>query len=1261
MYTEHDEVESLTPATPATPKVSYGLEGIVLHNSFDRIKGRTIRIDCRGRTHIGGANGAGKTSTLSLIPIFFGEEPERVVTRNSGRLSFVDYYLPNQQSLIIFEYRRYSGLCCAVLFRHHTGKLCYRFVEGSAADTFFAPETVELLKAGATNQEVFDQLRSKGVTVSNMVDTITDYRAIIQNNPKLLRRHPAETRRLRALAADFSLGDRDTQMSHIDRLTHVVLNRSRLLSSFKTMICETQFENIHLQSRPKPIDEQGLVQDIKSLKAFDKEEASIRACLKQEAERQGIADSARVTAGNLVAAIEESREQRSQWLEAAGRIRQEIQGMEDEFSDSDSQRTRKIEEKTHARNVRKEDLDDIYNCRDEYEEKGAPELSQDFDNLPEYQRKYEDAQTDSERVTGQVRQLQGEHEREVERVQHKFDREQEKRKSKVQEADKALTQASHTYEKELIGIDSSRNERERELEKTRSSERTNLSNHLTRAETLRDNTGQTPEESQRIKDAEISVRKAEDEVLKVERELGEERDKREQARQDRDTAQVTFEKAQDHLGGLREQADKLKKQLSPDNGTWLSQLRQIDPAWGERLAKVINPELLDRTDLNPQKVACDQPDLVMGWSLALEGLPVPDFAASEEELQARLREVDDRIEEAIKQKNQAEKYAQSRNATYADRQRAVEHKETEKTLADQLLERSREHLTTARSDIDEAIAQRKKVLEQEVELIQEQIDEFDTQTEAMLKELADDFSRQTVERKGRWADEQAELEGQLTNAQELAQEAKKEHTARLETMEKAYLQRLQDNDIDPTVVQQLRKARDEAEGRVKQIKENEPLVREYRDWLKKQWSRVKALTEVTDNLSAELSTLQREQEALREKHQAAMKQRADEAKQLEDKARRLGVQVEQADNTIRQFKAMGEKPASNGFPGTLSTLIQDLQDDCSRLEKLRGEVLRAFSRAQGVLNTYSGTQIYQSWQKHLQYRRGTLSDPGMEFDDSFKLTLVQDLRLLLDTDVPHLRSAVIEQFAAHAGNLKDYFDSLETMAREVKRVSNQLRRRINTDQQIESISDIRVELQARIEDDDSWQPLKAFVDQWDDWHALHPREIPSDQIIAAFQRVTDTLKSASVGQSIESMIDMKLVMKENGRDVPIRNDNDFLNASSEGLTYLAIMAVFIGMTRYLCPDLNVRITWPVDEIGKLDPNNISRLASMLEHNNLTMISACPELNRPLRKFFENKISIKDGRVHNFEAAVTTGDHGTLLADLVKPRARTNEEEAPNVG
>jgi ABC-type enterochelin transport system ATPase subunit len=57
------------------PTETYGLEQSILHHSYKKMAGKTVRIPCRERTHLSGDNGAGKTTILSLIPVFFGDYP----------------------------------------------------------------------------------------------------------------------------------------------------------------------------------------------------------------------------------------------------------------------------------------------------------------------------------------------------------------------------------------------------------------------------------------------------------------------------------------------------------------------------------------------------------------------------------------------------------------------------------------------------------------------------------------------------------------------------------------------------------------------------------------------------------------------------------------------------------------------------------------------------------------------------------------------------------------------------------------------------------------------------------------------------------------------------------------------------------------------------------------------------------------------------------------------------------------------------------
>ena len=92
-----------------------GLQKIVLSNSIYRSK--IVQIEVNGHTNLTGGNGAGKTSSLNLVPVFYGTDPNRLVLKVAGKVSFLDYYLPQQSSALIFEYLRDDGPRLAVLHR----------------------------------------------------------------------------------------------------------------------------------------------------------------------------------------------------------------------------------------------------------------------------------------------------------------------------------------------------------------------------------------------------------------------------------------------------------------------------------------------------------------------------------------------------------------------------------------------------------------------------------------------------------------------------------------------------------------------------------------------------------------------------------------------------------------------------------------------------------------------------------------------------------------------------------------------------------------------------------------------------------------------------------------------------------------------------------------------------------------------------------------------------------------------------------------
>mgnify|MGYP001149397653 CR=1 FL=1 len=99
--------------------------------------------------------------------------------------SFTKYYLKSEASFVAFEYTNPIGKCCVILYKKRAFVL-YIF-NGHFNCFFYTSETKSILQSGKLIHEYLSELRTRGEKVSQIISTVDDYRAIIQNDKDLLR------------------------------------------------------------------------------------------------------------------------------------------------------------------------------------------------------------------------------------------------------------------------------------------------------------------------------------------------------------------------------------------------------------------------------------------------------------------------------------------------------------------------------------------------------------------------------------------------------------------------------------------------------------------------------------------------------------------------------------------------------------------------------------------------------------------------------------------------------------------------------------------------------------------------------------------------------------------------------------------------------------------------------------------------------------------------------------------------------------------
>lgn len=1191
--------------------MSHLLRIVLIHGHLDGV----VELALDGHTNICGTNASGKTTLQRLVPVFYGELPNRVVPKT--RKKFDDFYLPNSNSYLIYEYQREDGdLCQAVLTRKSEGGVDYRFVKAAYQPEHYLVASEEGV-AGLSYSDWASHLRQLQIPVSPKLSATSEFRSIIQNDFSLLRGNSRDGLRLRQLAAQYSLVKQTHRIRHMEKLVSAVHAKEGKMDTLKTMLAAI-FEEDGVEL---PVTG---VRNTKAKEWIQQMRQSMRLNkLQQEfAQLKGLSQQLAATEAELwqlQPLLEKDAAQLQQRLadedaqlnQLSRELNQQQQAYDEERNELNDQLS---EQRSELARVQGE-LDDLHARYDEFAQRDMPGLEADLKSLPEWRQNQEELQKhlqlmrdelgdSQQKLEARKLELSQELERQAQESYRRIDQLQAQKEAQRERQEEEKTRQQQTYENQLL---EQQNRFQQQLEKITEQLaecRAGLKGSLLMAE---------EQEARDLAQARLEQAQAnrQDKALTLDN-----------LRQQLEGVKNQRQQASDQLTQLRReltqaegQCRELYRQRDPEQGSLRHFLRFHQPGWEQTLGKVLRADLLERSDLAPQQLPQDDAR-IFNLQLDLNAIDLPDYARDEAALLLAIEAAEDRQKQLEDETDQAEKQLAEKNLQvkqqqeiFAQARLAVDQAEAEINFASDARNRLLE-------DHRQLEKQRQQERQQQVQQLEEHKQQGLQQRDQTLAHLKHEYQAQQLEFKADWQQQLAGFDRQIQQLQEQLQQKRNEQHRQLAELEEAFNQELQEKQLDP---RHLR----EAEDRLKQLTaairttaSRKDELEDYQKFMRIDWEKRKPelVLKETELKHRERQTDQQLQ-ALKARFQTERnqyKQQMQALKKSLENQQRLLNQVQPLLRQLESLPAPEQPPQSTNLAADLTERIERTHAALAASERLNSQLKQALQDFETHLIKDASSDFVDYLNSERQQLEG--ERPGSSNPRQLLPVLAGMLKLLEDQ-----QQQLLEQGRNLGGDLSKFFTVFRDLNLRINEQSRRLSREVADDLVLEGISKSEVKIQSTIDELGFWKPLRRFASLYEQWRQSG-NPLPDNDYLNALADVVELLRSDQ-SYSFESLLRLELHLNEGGTDLVIKNDRQLLESSSHGMAYLILCKFLLAFTRLLRGPADIAIHWPIDEIGTLAYHNVEKLFKACESNRIHIVGAFPNPESDVLLLFQHRYLI----------------------------------------
>jgi len=1181
-------------------------------------------VDPRGGAAITGDNAVGKTTTLELFPLFFGTLPSQITETAGGREPMLKFVLPMAQSAIVFEYQRGDDeahdVRCAVLRRtDNDHRPVFRLVSGGFREEAFLRTNESGDLTFCDDRQTAQAYESMGVQVSPLLD-ISDYRAVILGTEARTQ----DAKKLRVLSTVYGFGSR---LTNLDRLIAAVAKERVDFKDFVRLAITIVQERLNSSGDAPSRQRVTLRQSKEQIQRWlrDRRALELAFSMTKDVEllREAGGQHTQAEAGlrTVRQRIAPALLLRRDHVFTNSRALTRAQTAQEDHARESQETTKSLSAKANRSAV------DLVEVQTKIRAEGSRRDSLSLDKVPGWALAIDripQLQNDQAAVKAQIEGLSGQ----ASEISSTY-------KDLIHNARQAATTAAGKIR-----------EGKEEVRTRRGAEATRLNNeHQQRVHEADDEfNGQLDEISPKLEVVNESKATLKAQINSAQASPAAQ-DALEQARQavqtahgqqtaavraaglaalNSQTAKRAFQDAEEAMTRAQTRVTECERQvrdaqarLTPADGTLLSALRASpDDDWKASLAKIIDPALLQRSDLDPTHLPDDPSHTVYGWRLLTHGVEAPAWT-DDQLMRDVLIQAQSTVAAAIDKLRSTGEALAAAGKSAQELAEACSLAEADSTAATSRLEARSNAMTIAKSVCDQEIQALK------VEgLARLNALELESQGLANQLKAAQNARRTTIERlrtelQTALSENDRKLKEELDGIELAAVAATADGEASVTRLQKDLDADLKSAGVDPDRLRELNKRATDLSKEMKDAESRRPTVSLWKSWLTEGGDQILAnLLEDQRRLDGENKRAQDELH----RHTNGSKSRQDELtgdiERLEASGRRLSEDVLALEDLLRAL-GLPEFTTREAEP---EVSVSDLKDDLKRAQDKVDECFDLVRRRTAPLrDALTGTTSAVS--EFIETHLSALPDGASRIRMAEELcTLHRELGRQVLPNVINEASVILQQ-------VRQFRAVITRFEAEVKRFNADLQKGL-TVAHFKRIDDFKVSIVSNFADLELMKEVdeieRVARDHEANIRVSDSAQLPDARTAGALTKFLALLRSDStVELDLASHVGLRGSVTINGETRHFSREADLEHISSTGINAIILISLLVGMLNMIRGSADVYIPWISDEVGKFDPGNFKGLMDTLRENRIDPVTASPKLTPAEFRHFERRYLFRD--------------------------------------